>query len=66
MVIKSRRIATHVHIADAHYRANRDWFHLPPSRPVDVSLRCLDANETESVPDGKVRAINLSGPLFDR
>jgi beta-mannosidase len=66
LVIESRRFARFVHIADARYRASRDWFHLPPNRQVRVALLPLNANDTDAAPDGEVRAINSSAPLFYR
>ncbi|WP_043287402.1 glycosyl hydrolase 2 galactose-binding domain-containing protein [Paraburkholderia oxyphila] len=68
LVIESRRFARCVHIADAHYRARRDWFHLPPNRPVTIDLVPLDtsANAHDVAPDGEVRAINAAAPVFYR
>ena len=66
LVIESRRFARFVHIADAHYRAARDWFHLPPDRPVRIALLPLNAGETTAAPNGEVRAINSVSPLFYR
>jgi hypothetical protein len=62
LVIESRRFARFVHIADAHYRAARDWFHLPAGRPVRIALLPLNAGETAAAPNGEVRAINSISP----
>ncbi|MFP6556777.1 glycoside hydrolase family 2 protein [Paraburkholderia sp. B3] len=66
LVIEARRFARSVHVADAHYRAQRDWFHLPPNRPVAVDLIPLDASASGTTPDGEVRAINAIAPVFYR
>jgi beta-mannosidase len=66
LVIESRRFARYVHISDVHYRAARDWFHLPPNRPVRVPLMPLTANDTGATPEGEIRAINASSPIFYR
>jgi beta-mannosidase len=68
VVVEARRFARCVHIADAHYRARRDWFHLAPGRPVTVDLVPLEANADidARVPDGEVRAINASAAVFYR
>nr|WP_245621132.1 glycoside hydrolase family 2 protein [Paraburkholderia ferrariae] len=69
LVIEARRFARCVHIADAHYRARRDWFHLAPNRPVVVDLVPLygeGAQASETAPDGEVRAINAVAPVFYR
>jgi beta-mannosidase len=76
LVIEAQRFARFVHIADSHYRATHDWFHLAPNRPRIVKLIPLsataaasariqvNANETQLVPSGEVRAINASRPVF--
>jgi beta-mannosidase len=66
LVIEARRFARCVHIADAHYRARRDWFHLPPNRPVAIDLVPLGAGANDVAPDGEVRAINAAAPVFYR
>nr|WP_227875391.1 glycoside hydrolase family 2 protein [Paraburkholderia dokdonensis] len=66
LVIEAQRFARCVHIADAHYRARRDWFHLPPNRPVAIDLVPLEAGAPDIAPDGEVRAINATAPVFYR
>nr|WP_246282173.1 glycoside hydrolase family 2 protein [Paraburkholderia caffeinitolerans] len=66
LVIEAQRFARCVHIADAHYRARRDWFHLPPNRPVAIDLVPLEAGAPDVAPDGEVRAINATAPVFYR
>lgn len=68
LVIEARRFARCIHIADTHYRARRDWFHLAPGRPVTIDLVPLDANThiDDRAPDGEVRAINASAAVFYR
>jgi len=69
LVLEAKRFARYVHIADAHYRATRDWFHLPPNRPVTVPLVPLvpfDGAASDARPDGEVRAINAAAPAFYR
>lgn len=66
LVIEARRFARCVHIADAHYRARRDWFNLPPNRAVTIDLLPLDAQGKDVAPEGEVRAINASAPVFYR
>lgn len=66
LTLEARRFARYVHIADAHYRAARDWFHLPPNRPVTVPLVPLADHARDAAPDGEVRAINAVAPVFYR
>ncbi|WP_241019037.1 glycoside hydrolase family 2 protein [Paraburkholderia sp. Tr-20389] len=66
LVIETRRFARYVHIADAHFRAQRDWFHLAPGRPVTVPLIPLRAVDTNRTPDGEVRAINSTATVYYR
>ena len=66
LTLETKRFARFVHIADAHYRAARDWFHLPPNRPVTVALVPLRENGNPRAPDGEIRALNASAPVFYR
>jgi beta-mannosidase len=65
LTLEAKRFARYVHIADTHYRAICDWFHLPPNRPVTVPLVSINA-PTNAAPDGEVRAINAVAPVFYR
>lgn len=64
LTLESTRFARFVHIADTHYRAVCDWFHLPPERPVTVPLVALPGGDTTRAPEGEVRAINGTAPVF--
>jgi beta-mannosidase len=79
LVIEAQRFARYVHIADPHYRAAHDWFHLPPHRPRVVrlipmvapasncagqSVPAIKANATYATPSGEVRAINAISATF--
>jgi beta-mannosidase len=66
LTLETQRFARYVHIADAHFRASRDWFHLPPNRPVTVPLIPLHGNAPDRAPDGEVRAINANAPVSYR
>jgi beta-mannosidase len=76
LVIEAKRFARFVHIVDPHYRAARDWFHLPPNRVVtvpliatgqfvaDASNAAFKADATSVAPAGEVRAINALSATF--
>ncbi|CAB3781184.1 glycosyl hydrolase 2 galactose-binding domain-containing protein [Paraburkholderia caffeinilytica] len=76
LIIEAKRFARFVHIADPHYRATRDWFHLPPNRPYAVPLVPVEklvahapnavfkADATCAAPAGEVRAINAISAIF--
>lgn len=59
--LKTKRLAQSVHVDDDHYRAEPEWFHLPPGLERIVSLTprgCSDA-----VPDGEIHALNGLAPV---
>ncbi|MFB9128626.1 glycoside hydrolase family 2 protein [Paraburkholderia dipogonis] len=79
LVIEAKRFVRFVHIVDTHYRAARDWFHLPPNRPCIVPLIALASQErfvvqasngvfqadaTYPAPSGEVRAVNALSAIF--
>lgn len=79
LVIETKRFARFVHINDTHYRAARDWFHLPPNRPCVVPLiphaelremvasasnPVFKADATCAAPAGEVRAVNAISASF--
>jgi beta-mannosidase len=79
LVIEAKRFARFVHIVDTHYRAARDWFHLPPNRPCVVPLIPLapqerfvapasnavfKADATYAAAAGEVRAVNAISAIF--
>ncbi|MFM0118120.1 glycoside hydrolase family 2 protein [Paraburkholderia sp. RL18-101-BIB-B] len=79
LVIEAKRFVRFVHIVDTHYRAARDWFHLPPNRPCVVPLIPLTPQErfvahasnavfkadaTYAAPAGEVRAVNAISAIF--
>ena len=79
LVIEAKRFVRFVHIVDTHYRAARDWFHLPPNRPCIVPLIALASQErfvaqassgvfqadaTYPAPAGEVRAVNALSAIF--
>jgi beta-mannosidase len=79
LVIETKRFARFLHIVDTHYRAARDWFHLPPNRRCVVPLIPLTppdglvahasnavfkADATYAAPAGEVRAVNAISATF--
>ncbi|WP_409934722.1 glycosyl hydrolase 2 galactose-binding domain-containing protein [Paraburkholderia sp. BCC1884] len=76
LVIEAKRFARFVHINDTHFRATRDWFHLPPNRPCVVPLvprerlvasasnAAFKADATCATPAGEVHALNAISATF--
>jgi beta-mannosidase len=79
LVLEAKRFVRFVHIVDTHYRAARDWFHLPPNRSCVVPLIPLTpperfvahasnavfkADATCAAPAGEVRAVNAISAIF--
>jgi beta-mannosidase len=67
LVVQATRFSRFVNIADAHYRAADNWFHLPPGEPRTVALLPLlsdNSDATPAAPSGEVRAINSNTPVF--
>jgi beta-mannosidase len=66
LVLQSRSFARWVHVVDANFLAESDWFHLAPERPRRVRLQPLDAGRPARIPDGEVRAINAARAVVYR
>ncbi len=79
LVVEAKRFARFVHINDPHFRAARDWFHLPPDQKriialipripfsrivVSASNSAINANATKLAPCGEVRAVNAISATF--
>ena len=67
LIVEAKRFARFVNVADMHYRAVDNWFHLPPGEPRTIALRplpAMNADATHPAPSGEVRAINSSAPVF--
>lgn len=60
LVLSSRRLARSVHIEDDGFRAEEEWFHLPPG--VERAIRLLPRHPAAVVPDGEVHALNGLDP----
>lgn len=58
--LASRRLAQSVHVEDAAYRADDEWFHLAPG--VERIVRLIPANADARAPDGEVHAVNGLAP----
>jgi beta-mannosidase len=60
-------LAQWVHIEDESFRAEDDWFHLPPGQERRVRLIPFGhAAAAPEVPEGEVRALNLAGAVSYR
>ena len=59
LTLSCRRFAQFVHIVDANFRAEVDWFHLPPD--CSRAIRLLRECEGENHPDGYILALNAFG-----
>jgi len=64
LVLQAPRFARYVHVADAHYVATPNWFHLVPGRPRTVALTPHGNRVRSAPPEGEIRAINASATLF--
>jgi len=64
LTLATQRFARHVHITDAHYRAERDWFHLAPHQRQTIALLPRAGSVTGLTPNGEVLAINARTPAF--
>ncbi|TVZ62058.1 beta-mannosidase [Azospirillum brasilense] len=56
LTLSSQRLARSVHIEDDGFRAEEDWFHLPPGE--DRRVRLIPCRPGAAVPDGEVHALN--------
>ena len=66
LIVEATRFKRFVHIADAHFRAAADWFHLPPNCPRTIPLVPFNVDDTEAVREGEVCGINTDTPVFYR
>lgn len=56
LAISTTRLAQSLHIADAHWRGEEDWFHLAPGQRRVVRL--IPRRDANIPPNGEVRALN--------
>jgi beta-mannosidase len=55
LVLVADRLAESVHIEDAAFRAEDDWFHLTPGREIRIALRPRPTAHAGARPGGEVR-----------
>ncbi|MDQ2106646.1 glycoside hydrolase family 2 protein, partial [Azospirillum isscasi] len=60
LVLSSRRLARSVHIEDDGFRAEEEWFHLPPGE--ERRVRLVPRHPSAGPPDGEVHALNGLDP----
>ncbi len=60
--ISTERFAQAVHLEIEHYRADEEWFHLPPGRTRRIAL--ARAPGPDRAPSGVVQALNSRQPIF--
>ena len=60
LVLSSRRLARSVHIEDDGYRAEDEWFHLPPG--AERRVRLIPRHPSAGAPDGEIHALNALDP----
>lgn len=60
LILSSRRLARSVHIEDDGFRAEEEWFHLPPGE--ERTVRLIPRHSSTVVPDGEVHALNGLDP----
>ena len=59
--LRTGRFAQSVHVEDDHFRAEDEWFHLPPGMEKVVAL--IPRDSPEALPDGEVHALNATAPI---
>ena len=59
--LTARSFAQSVHIADAAFRPEDDWFHLAPGADRIIALKSRAGTAHEAVPQGTVTALNGGG-----
>jgi beta-mannosidase len=59
--LATSRLAQSVHIEDAHFRGEEEWFHLAPGAP--RRLRLVPRDDAGASPDGAVHALNGASPV---
>jgi beta-mannosidase len=60
----TQALARYVHVEDENYRAEEDWFHLPPG--LERRVRLIPFSDGAPAPEGEVRALNLAGAVSYR
>ena len=60
VVLKSQRLAQSVHFDDEHFRAEDEWFHLPPN--VERRVKLVSRDGSAAMPDGEAHALNGLAP----
>ncbi|WP_167525502.1 glycoside hydrolase family 2 protein [Roseomonas genomospecies 6] len=60
LVLSSRRLARSVHIEDDGFRAEDEWFHLPPG--AERRVRLIPRHPSAAIPNGEVHALNGLDP----
>jgi len=61
VTLRSRRLARSIHIEDDAFRAEDEWFHLPPD--TERTVRLIPRGRVDAVPDGEVHALNALAPV---
>ena len=61
LALSTTRLAQSIHIADANWRGEQDWFHLPPGQRRIVRL--IPRGDASPPPRGEVRALNGVSPV---
>ena len=64
LCLRTDAFAQFVHVEDPHFRAEPDWFHLPPD--IERRTRLIPFDTSAATPDGEVRALNLAGAVSFR
>ncbi|MEO6338410.1 MAG: glycoside hydrolase family 2 protein, partial [Caulobacteraceae bacterium] len=54
LILNSDRLAESIHVADAAFRAEDDWFHLTPGRDVRIRLRRRRSAPHDAQPHGEI------------
>jgi beta-mannosidase len=61
LCLHSEQLAISIHIDDAHYRPEDNWFHLPPHS--ERRIRLIPGAAVTAPPDGEVHALNSAQRL---
>lgn len=68
LVLQAQRFARYVYVADAHYVATPNWFHLVPGRARTIALTpasgAAGRPHRDAPPEGEIRAINAVATVF--
>ena len=63
LTVATNRLAQSLHVFDAHYRSNDNWFHLPPDTPRKLMLVPRFPEKPAPPPSGIVSAINAKARI---